>query len=70
VSVAGDIEKGKLPLVRAGQNQIGVEYSRWPLRQGLRVLVTFEVPHQQNQKHDDREHAKAKVVPSGIRTAA
>jgi hypothetical protein len=47
-----------------------VEYSRRPLRQGLGILVTFEIPHQQNKKYDDREHAKAKVVSGSIRTAA
>jgi hypothetical protein len=32
--------------------------------------MTFEIPHQQNEEQDDREHAKAKVVPGCISAAA
>jgi len=31
--------------------------------------MTLEIPHQQNEKYNDREHAKAKVVPGGISTS-
>jgi hypothetical protein len=47
VSVAGVNEKGKSELMKD---------SRWPLRQGLGILMAFEIPHQQNQEENDCQH--------------
>jgi len=46
VSLAGGIEKGKFDASVQLDNSNRVEYSRRPLRQRLRVLMAFEVPHE------------------------
>jgi hypothetical protein len=57
-------------LLRAVDNSARVEYSGRSLRQRLRVLMAFEVPHEQYKKYNHRNHTNTEAVAGSIRTAS
>jgi hypothetical protein len=70
VSLAGGIEKGKFDANVQLDNSARVEYSGRSLRQRLRVLMAFEVPHEQYKKYNHRNHTNTEAVAGSIRTAS
>jgi hypothetical protein len=60
VSVAASRKKGKSELMKD---------SRRSLRQGLGILMTFEIPQKQNEEEHNREHHNGEVMAICIGTA-